>query len=66
MKSVPPITAPIHASTYVRTYKQATIFYFFFCRIVNSELMHFRGTLKSLENVTAFGDSLFDVWAVWR
>ena len=35
-------------------------------RIVNSELTHFKGALSSLENITAFGGTLFDVWTVNR
>ena len=35
----------------------------FTCRIVNSELHHCAGILSSLDNVSAFGSSLFDVWA---
>jgi len=35
-------------------------------RIVNSELTHFKGALSSLENITAFGSTLFDVWTVNR
>lgn len=32
------------------------------CRIVNSELHHCEGALSSLDNTSAFGSSLFDVW----
>ena len=35
-------------------------------RIVNSELSHFKGSLSSLEDVRAFGSSLFDVWTGLR
>lgn len=31
-------------------------------RIVNSELHHCEGALSSLDNISAFGSSLFDVW----
>ncbi len=37
-----------------------------YCRIVNSELSHFKGSLSSLEDVNAFGSSLFDVWTGHR
>lgn len=36
------------------------------CRIVNSELTYFMGALGSLENISAFRSSLFDVWTVNR
>ena len=39
---------------------------FFDYRIVNSELSHFKSALSSLENTTAFGSTLFDVWTVNR
>eukprot|EP00731_Ephydatia_muelleri_P027820 Em0019g693a len=34
--------------------------------IVNSELQHFKTALSSLGNVTAFGNSLFDIWSTNR
>lgn len=34
--------------------------------IVNSELQHFKTALSSLGNITAFGNSLFDVWSINR
>ena len=39
---------------------------FLLYRIVNSELSHFKSALSSLENTTAFGSTLFDVWTVNR
>lgn len=34
--------------------------------IVNSELTHMKGSVGSLDHITAFGSSLFDIWSVNR
>jgi len=49
---------------YIVIYFYSLFFYVY--RIVNSELSHFKGSLSSLEDVKAFGSSLFDVWTGLR
>ena len=39
---------------------------FYLSRIVNSELTHMKGSVGSLDHITAFGSSLFDIWSVNR
>lgn len=71
-----------HSCAPLRSYKQYTfglvncvrihvdymhsILLFLVHSIVNSELSHFKSALSSLENTTAFGSTLFDVWTVNR
>ncbi len=42
------------------------MYYGYYYRVVNAELTNMRGSLDVLEDVTAFGDNLFDIWNINR